>query len=599
MAKVKKKKKQSLPFGKASSRLPSLISGGFFRKSAPPSSGSSASVKAPVTVSPPVTVTPPVTVAPPVTVTPPSPTSKSELVSSKPDFSKTKVLATAQDFCVVEGSSSDTASPEESSLATDAPPVGPTPPVTVTPPSPTSKSELVSSKPDFSKTKVLATAQDFCVVEGSSSDTVSPEESSLATDAPPVGPTPQEPSPVPSQKLSNIIQKSAQLEELGTPTTHVSGAPFVLIPDDNIEEAKEEFKEFIFARFRGDIPSKGRIIGVVNAIWARSGPRIIVHKVGEGCFLLRVTNLRTREILLSRPAWMIAGSPMFVAPWSSDFSHDEPQLTTAVVPVEMRGVPYLLFNQKSLSRLSTAIGKPVSLAPETERKENFEVAKIWIKVNLLGELPSRIVTGFSNGKEIEIAISYPWLPTKCSQCDKFGHDVDHCPRSVALLRNADSKKGSSSQRSTPRPRSRESKSKRRFTRDKTPPPCNDTTLQSSGPSNEDAPASSRAVETGKLNVLSSSQPPHEEITNPVTADQSAPDDVLLSETLIISDPAVEDVVPSPVFCLDRPMGYNASVIVFHDEKGSSAAQIQSDEDTSNNPFSLVLNRKCSRKATTN
>lgn len=165
MAKVKKKKKQSLPFGKASSRLLSLISGGFFRKSAPPSSGSSASVKAPVTVSPPVTVTPPVTVAPPVTVTPPSPTSKSELVSSKPDFSKTKVLATAQDFCVVEGSSSDTASPEESSLATDAPPVGP---------------------------------------------------------------TPQEPSPVPSQKLSNIIQKSAQLEELGTPTTHVSGAPFVL-----------------------------------------------------------------------------------------------------------------------------------------------------------------------------------------------------------------------------------------------------------------------------------------------------------------------------------------------------------------------------------
>ncbi|CAN7112012.1 unnamed protein product [Brassica rapa subsp. narinosa] len=116
MAKVKKKKKQSLPFGKASSRLLSLISGGFFRKSAPPSSGSSASVKAPVTVSPPVTVTPPVTVAPPVTVTPPSPTSKSELVSSKPDFSKTKVLATAQDFCVVEGSSSDTASPEESNL---------------------------------------------------------------------------------------------------------------------------------------------------------------------------------------------------------------------------------------------------------------------------------------------------------------------------------------------------------------------------------------------------------------------------------------------------------------------------------------------------
>lgn len=77
---------------------------------------------------------------------------------------------------------------------------------------------------------------------------------------------------------------------------------------------------------------------------------------------------------------------MFVATWSSDFFHEEPQLTTVVVPVEMRGAPYLLFNQKSLSRLSTAIGKPVSLAPETERKENFEVAKIWVKINFFEDL---------------------------------------------------------------------------------------------------------------------------------------------------------------------------------------------------------------------
>lgn len=219
--------------------------------------------------------------------------------------------------------------------------------------------------------KVSGYAQIDSVVVGPSSNVVSPV--SLEVSNPPQKSTLEEPISSGPQsasphKLAHLIQKYALLEELGTPTTHVSGAPFVLIPDENIDEAKEEFKEFIFARFRGDIPTKGRIIGVVNAIWGRSGPRIYVHKLGEGCFVLKVTSQRTREILLSRPALMIAGSPMFVAPWSSDFSHEEPQLTIAVVPVEMRGVPYLFFNQKSLSRLSTAIGKPVSLAPETERK---------------------------------------------------------------------------------------------------------------------------------------------------------------------------------------------------------------------------------------
>ncbi|CAF1706933.1 BnaC03g48930D [Brassica napus] len=88
-------------------------------------------------------------------------------------------------------------------------------------------------------------------------------------------------------------------------------------------------------------------------------------RLGPLTFLLRVTNPRTRALALARSVWIIAGFPMFVTPWSSEFSPEESQLTSAVVPVELRGV-----------------------------KENFEVAKLWVHVNLLTELPKRIVTGF-------------------------------------------------------------------------------------------------------------------------------------------------------------------------------------------------------------
>lgn len=78
----------------------------------------------------------------------------------------------------------------------------------------------------------------------------------------------------------------------------------------------------------------GRKIGVLNAVWARSGPRIFVHSMGSGTFLLRVPNPKIRELLLSRNAWNIAGLPMFVALWSPDFSPDQLPLTHVVVPVE-------------------------------------------------------------------------------------------------------------------------------------------------------------------------------------------------------------------------------------------------------------------------
>lgn len=220
MAKVKKKKKPGLAFGKALARLPFLLSGGLPQKSSnssvPSPGGSSADLKAPMSV-----------------ISPPSPVT--DLASSKPDGPKVKVSDKIQESSVVVGPSFDPVSLADSLPANRVPSHG-----------------------------------------------SSPVEPLPADNAPSAGPSPQENPPVPPPKLSNIIQRSAQLEELGTPSTHISGAPFVLIPDENIDEAKEEFKEFIFARFRGDIPSKGRIIGILNAIWARSGPRIIVHKVGEG-----------------------------------------------------------------------------------------------------------------------------------------------------------------------------------------------------------------------------------------------------------------------------------------------------------------------------
>ncbi|KAL0697006.1 hypothetical protein Bca4012_064186 [Brassica carinata] len=234
-----------------------------------------------------------------------------------------------------------------------------------------------------------------------------------------------------AKNYAALLKSSTQLQEMGSPSEHVSGAPFVLIPDENIEAAKLEFKDFIYARFHGDYPSMGKIIGVVSAVWARTGPRIFVHNLGQGMYLLRVTNPRTREVLLSRTCWNIGGLPMFVAPWSPEYSPEEPPLTSAIVPVEMRNVPYLLFNNESLSRLATAVGKPESLFPETERKENFEVAKLYVRVDLTVPLPHKIISGFSNGKEVQIDVSYPWLPVKCDLCKKFGHKKEKCSVGVS------------------------------------------------------------------------------------------------------------------------------------------------------------------------
>lgn len=70
------------------------------------------------------------------------------------------------------------------------------------------------------------------------------------------------------RKWSSLLKESSSFKEIGAPTQHISGVPFVLIPDDKIESAKAEFEDFVFAQFHGPPPEMGRVIGVVKAIWA-------------------------------------------------------------------------------------------------------------------------------------------------------------------------------------------------------------------------------------------------------------------------------------------------------------------------------------------
>ncbi|KAL0874412.1 hypothetical protein Bca101_024117 [Brassica carinata] len=369
------------------------------------------------------------------------------------------------------------------------------------------------------------------------------------------------------------------LQELGTPTQHISGAPFVLIPDENIEEAKEEFRDCLFARFQGEAPYMGRIIGIVNAIWSRDGRRIFVHRLGPLTFLLRVTNPRTQALVLARSVWIIAGFPMFVAPWSSEFSPEEPQLTSAVIPVELRGVPYLLFNNQSLSRLATAVGKPVSLAPETEIKENFEVAKLWVRVNLLAELPKKIVSGFSNGREVDISVSYPWLPVKCSGCGRFGHESLRCSYNISDR--------TKNPRYTRRSRSRESGAPRRSrtgrASSKNRKPLvvekDNTILDSDKKHTQETPVN--------LESPLSPMTPMDELggqTVPPQSPESHQQDMRQSSTS-----------NTQVISLERAC-CASSVTVTHSEqivKDSSAEQAE----LNSSPFFLVSNRKSGRKAT--
>ncbi|KAG2328450.1 hypothetical protein Bca52824_011178 [Brassica carinata] len=93
--------------------------------------------------------------------------------------------------------------------------------------------------------------------------------------------------------------------------------------------------------------------------------------------------------------------------------------------VHVKNVPLSMFSWQGLSFLTSPIGSPGRLHPETAQCLNLDVAKIFVNVDLTKDLPKKMNFNIQ-GENVMVEYAYPWLPTKCLKCDKWGHMVKAC-----------------------------------------------------------------------------------------------------------------------------------------------------------------------------
>lgn len=94
----------------------------------------------------------------------------------------------------------------------------------------------------------------------------------------------------------------------------------------------------------------------------------------------------------------------------------------------LKDVPSSLFTDKGLEFLASAVGRPIRLHPKTEACVSFEEAQILAEADLTKDLPKEYVFRGEEEGELDAMIkySYPWLPPRCSCCEKWGHLRDSC-----------------------------------------------------------------------------------------------------------------------------------------------------------------------------
>lgn len=166
---------------------------------------------------------------------------------------------------------------------------------------------------------------------------------------------------------------------------------------------------------------------VVNKIW-RYGElesKVDVYEVNARTMRFRISNPKAREKILKRGMWNIAGVLMVVTKWAPKIEEEKQEEDSIPMWVHLRKVPLHMYSWEGISFMTSTVGFPDTLHPETIACTNLEVAKVFVNVDITKSLPKEIDFE-KGGKEFTVEFHYPWLPAKCSKCSKWGHTERVC-----------------------------------------------------------------------------------------------------------------------------------------------------------------------------
>ena len=210
----------------------------------------------------------------------------------------------------------------------------------------------------------------------------------------------------------SAVKDKKVLQKYDIDVSMKDGKHTVEVPDEVISDSTSLWEDFIVGKFLDLAPHVAKVHMVLNKIWSYGelDLKVEVYEVNATTMPFRVSNPKARAKVLRRGMWNISGVPMVVAKWT-------PKQEEEMIPmwVHLRKVPLPMYSWKGLSFITSTVGFPARLHPETVACSNFEVAKVFVNVDVSKVLPKEI-NFTKNGKEFTVEFHYPWLPSRCGTC---------------------------------------------------------------------------------------------------------------------------------------------------------------------------------------
>ena len=151
------------------------------------------------------------------------------------------------------------------------------------------------------------------------------------------------------------------------------------------------------------------------------GEHIIDVKLHEnGFYFFRVPNKEFRRKIIEKGPVSIFSSTMLLQQWHPKLKLKKGAMDSIPVWVRLRDLPFSLWSSAGISRIASAVGKPLYVDTQTEHMTRISYARVCIEIKAATPRLEMVKVQW-DGEVHLVHIEYEWKPSVCLSCGLFGH----------------------------------------------------------------------------------------------------------------------------------------------------------------------------------
>lgn len=214
----------------------------------------------------------------------------------------------------------------------------------------------------------------------------------------------------------------------GMSLTFVAPSNQVVIETDDISSEIDYWKSTLVGSFVGVKPTLTAVKTHVEQLWNHvAKPEVLYYK--RGWFYFKFATIEDSHTILHGGPWIMGNSSLILKEWSPDFHDTLDSIKIVPVWIIFPDLDPCFWSVRALSKIASAIGKPLYADPYTTDKSRISFARVLIDLDISLDLKTEVVvTTLFRVKKL--AVNYEWMPYYCTHCQKIGHQTSKCKKLI-------------------------------------------------------------------------------------------------------------------------------------------------------------------------